>query len=102
MSAATTSEAAPPVPNARAGREMLREEMAIARKYMGKGLLLAFPYRTDAATRSWYVVPHDELVEIAREQTTALSSHDWKQRGAYSWPRPSQALLRALQPYRVR
>ena len=36
MSAATTSDAAAPEPSARAEREMLREEMAIARKYMGR------------------------------------------------------------------
>ena len=48
-----------------------------------------------------YLVPHDELVKIAREVTPWLSSYSWKELGGYSTPNPSQRMLARLSIYAV-
>lgn len=46
-----------------------------------------------------FLIPHDDLVSWVGEHTTALLSSSWRDRGAYSWPRPSRAMQRFLAGY---
>jgi hypothetical protein len=79
----------------------LKGRLSIAKKYEGKGLLLAFPAPGADAASEWYVVPHDLLVALAAEHSNALTSKDWNEKGLYSWPRLSRRWLALLAPYRL-
>ena len=70
----------------------------IRKIYQGKGLHMAFPAK-DSASGDMYLVEHDELVEIFSEQSTALATGSWKERGIYnttaSW------VYESLEAYRL-
>ena len=72
----------------------LKGRLTIGKKYQGKDLYLAFP-----ANGRWYVLPHDELVQIARETTPWLQSQSWIGEGLYSSGKPSKVLLDRLSPH---
>ena len=48
-----------------------------------------------------YLVPHDDLVAIARQVTPWLRSDSWRENGVYSTPRPSRKMLARLSKYAV-
>lgn len=48
-----------------------------------------------------YLLPHDDLVEWVRDHTSALETASWRDKGAYSWPQASVAMLRFLQRYKM-
>ena len=50
----------------------------------------------------WYLVPHDELVNIADKNTPWLSTHSWRVGGWYSSADPSRRLRDALRSYALR
>ena len=73
----------------------LKGRTAIYKKYKGKDLHMCF--RIDDL---WYLVPHDDLVEIVKTTSpSALKSSSWA-KGSYSWwPRPSKAIREKLSDY---
>lgn len=76
----------------------LKARLTIAKKYQGKELHMGFPVHG-----TWYLIPHDELVEVVGKTTSWLATDSWLQRGLYSSAHPSSALLamlskHALQP----
>ena len=77
-------------------RVQLKGRLTIDRKYCGRGLWMNFPVR-----ENWYLVEHDELLRIAGEETTWLSTSSWRNKGQYHSRSPSRALLKRLAPYRV-
>lgn len=77
-------------------RVQLKGRLTIDRKYLTKSLHIAFPY-SDA----WYLVPHDELVELVGHHCNWLNTSSWQEKGHYSSKSPSQALLGALSHFRI-
>ena len=69
----------------------LKSRATISKKYQGKNLYLAFP-----TAGRWYLVPHDELVNIAAGTTSWLGSGSWTDRGLYSSAYPSRRMLERL------
>jgi len=69
----------------------LKGRWTIDRKYIGRNIWIAFPDRG-----SWYVIPHDSLLELGERHTNTDS---W-QKGTYSKGSLSKQDLAELQPYR--
>ncbi len=78
----------------------LKSRAMISRKYRGKDIWICFPDR-NANDRRWYLVPHDELIEIVGEHTPLLESDSCVEGGQYSSSRPSLRLLEALAPFEI-
>ena len=77
-------------------RVQLKARLAIDRKYLGQDLWLNFP-----SAGTWYLVPHDRLVEAIGETTNWLNTSSWQENGQYSSANPSPRLLQQLQPFAV-
>ena len=74
----------------------LKARLTIDRKYAGQDLWMNFP-----SGGTWYLVPHDELVEVVGQTTNWLNTASWRENGAYSSANPSPRLLQQLQPFAV-
>ena len=68
----------------------LKARVTIDQKYQGKGLWITFPI-----DGRFYLLPHDELVEIASRTTNWLNTPSWRS-GAYSSGGPSTKMKQAL------
>ena len=73
----------------------LKGRLSIYRKYEGKDLWMCFPHEG-----SWYLIPHDKLVEIVGERTTWLDTSSWKS-GGYSSANPSRRLIDAIADFEL-
>jgi frataxin-like iron-binding protein CyaY len=78
-------------------RVQLKGRFAIAKKYAGKELWMAFPH-----AGVWYLIEHDRLVEVVGANTPWLETASWKEAGSYSSKSPSKALLEALSGFRLK
>ena len=76
-------------------RVQLKGRLTISEKYRGKGLHLCFPHNND-----WYLVPHDDLLDIVGKTTNWLNSPSWRT-GQYSSRNPSRKTLEALAEFRL-
>ena len=74
----------------------LKARLTIDRKYVGQDLWMNFPCRG-----TWYLVPHDKLVELAGHTTNWLNTSSWQDTGLYSSTNPSPTLLEQLRPYAI-
>jgi len=74
----------------------LKGRMTIDKKYLNKEIYMAFPLKGD-----FYLLPHDELVSVARESTTWLESSSWTDKGGYSSQSPSSETLKLLKQYKL-
>jgi hypothetical protein len=72
----------------------LKGRWYIDRKYEGRDIWIAFHVAGD-----WYLAPHDHLVAMGERMGFTRTS-SWQEGGAYSCPRPSQAMTQELAPYR--
>ena len=77
-------------------RVQLKARLTIDRKYCGSGLYMNFPARG-----SWYLIEHDELVQIVGQVTGWLETSSWKDDDEYNSPKPPRKLLEKLAAYRV-
>ena len=50
---------------------------------------------------TWYLVPHDKLVELAGHTTNWLNTSSWQDTGLYSSTNPAPTLLEQLRPYAI-
>ena len=75
-------------------RVQLKARLTIDRKYAGQDLWMNFP-----CGRTWYLVPHDVLVEQVGRTTNWLNTSSWQDHGLYSSTNPSPALLEQLLPF---
>ena len=75
-------------------RVQLKSRLCIYKKYSGKNLHIAFPYRN-----VWYLIPHDRLVEIVGEVTSWLHTNSWVEKGGYSSATLPKNLLENLSEY---
>jgi hypothetical protein len=74
----------------------LKSRLTFDKKYCGRDLYVCFPSGDE-----WFLYPHDELLNKALGSTRIGDTESWKQHGAYSFPRISEALREMLQPYRL-
>ncbi|HPD56579.1 MAG TPA: hypothetical protein P5294_01420 [Smithellaceae bacterium] len=74
----------------------LKGRVNIDKKYLGKGLYVAFP-----VNGFWYLVEHDMLVEIIGKTTNWLNTPSWIQSNHYHSAAPSRELLEHLSKYRL-
>ena len=78
----------------------LTPRLIVRKRWQGHGLYVVFPVQGEnQAGRTWYLVCHDSLVELADEKTTWLKSKDWQDKGYYSCPSPPKSILRKLCSY---
>ena len=74
----------------------LKARLTIGHKYTGQELWMNFPCRG-----TWYLVPHDTLVDLVGQTTNWLKTSSWQDNGLYSSTNPSPRLLEQLQPYAI-
>jgi len=74
----------------------LKGRMTIDKKYLNKDIYMAFPLNGD-----FYLVPHDELVDLAGKSTGWLESSSWIDKGGYSSQSPSSSSLELLKQYKL-
>lgn len=82
------------------GETMLRVQpkarMTIDRKYIGKGLHIAFLHGP------WvFLYPHDAMVENLVNQVSIGTTKSWREVGTYTWPKLSAAVMSHLDEYEV-
>lgn len=65
----------------------------IYKRCLGENIYVIFQHER------WYLVPHDDLVRIAGENTPWLDSDSWKVYGSYSSASPSAKMLDKLRPF---
>ena len=76
-------------------RVQLKARLGIWKKYLGRGLHIAFPIG-----ETWCVIEHDELVRIVGETTNWLNSEiSWIGKGEFHSLSPSKALCARLSDY---
>ena len=74
----------------------LKSRVIISKKYRNKNLHLAFRVRSNDR---WYLLMHDELLNIVKETTPWLQSRSWIKDGLYSTASPSRQMLDRLSDY---
>jgi len=74
----------------------LKSRVSVHQKYLDKELYLAFPI-----DNAWYLIEHDQLVALVRENTNWLETESWWKGGSYTAARPNRALFEALQEWRL-
>ena len=74
----------------------LKARLTIDSKYLGQDLWMNFPCKG-----SWYLVPHDHLVELIGQTTNWLNTSSWQDNGGYASTNPATALLEQLRPYSI-
>jgi hypothetical protein len=75
----------------------LKGRLTFSKKYIGKGLYVAFHTKGD-----WFLYPHDDLLKVVLAVTGIGKTRSWKKkRGGYSFPRLSRQLRELLTPYKI-
>ncbi|HVX26313.1 MAG TPA: hypothetical protein VHB70_08225 [Parafilimonas sp.] len=78
----------------------LKGRLTFAKKYVGKELYIAFPFKNE-----WYVYDHDELLnEFLKtfKDNMAVSASWIADDGFYTWNKLSQQILKLLEPYKLK
>ena len=81
----------------RALQVQLKSRFTIDSKYKKRDLYMVFP--ANQHRKCWYFVPHDWLVEAAREANIGENNPIWKGTGRYTSMSVPQKLKEALVPY---
>jgi hypothetical protein len=74
----------------------LKGRLTFEQKYLGKGIYIAFQ-----SNGTWYLFPHDELLEKVLQETNIANTESWSVRGGYSFPSLSSKLKALLNPYKI-
>ncbi len=72
----------------------------VGQKYIGQDIYMAFPIRKNGSC-SWYLVPHDELLDIVEKKVSFKKGTIPWSSGRYSIPKPSNKVLDALEEYKL-
>ncbi len=72
----------------------LKGRVHIDQKYSQKDIYMAFPIKGN-----WYLIHHEELMELVSKNTPWLESNAWKDTGAYSSGSINKNLKKALEQY---
>jgi len=79
-------------------RVQLKAGVTICKKYLTcEGLYMAFRDQENF----YYLVKHEHLVEILRENTNLLNGKKWMRDGITFTDKPSKILRKALSPYKL-
>ena len=78
-------------------RVQLKGRLTISENYRGKDLYICFRHNDD----DWYLVPHDDLLDIVGKTTNWLNTPSWGT-GQYSSRNPSRQTLEALAEFRLK
>ena len=62
---------------------------------------MCFPVKKEGHPTRWYLIPHDKLLEVVRDQTTWLDTRSWKVEGNYHSRNPSKCLLEGISKYEL-
>ena len=73
----------------------LKGRFTIDRKYMGKEIYVCFPDPHPDGTRTWYLYPHDELLNFVKA-TGGISTEALDKNGAQSRRKPSRKIMAYL------
>jgi hypothetical protein len=73
----------------------LKGRLMIDKKYIGRNIWMAFPISDD-----WYLMPHDKILALAEADGKTTRSKSWAESGAYSWPKPSAAMIGKCKEFR--
>lgn len=73
----------------------LKTRLTFMKKYRKKDLYIAFP-----EVGSWYLYPHDSLLEVACEKTSIENTESW-QGGAYHVGSLGKKWASMLEPYKI-
>ena len=74
----------------------LKGRLTFEKKYVGKNIQIAFQNKG-----TWYLFPHDELLEKVLLETNIFNTESWSVRGGYSFPYLSGKLEILLAPYKI-
>ena len=77
-------------------RIQLKGRCAFHKKYLKKGIYIAFP-----VSDRWCVFPHDEVLNEVIALGMMVHSDSWSIRGSYSFSRISSRLGDVLEPYMI-
>ena len=74
---------------------------AVLKKLQGKGIYVYFPAgKYFESLDSFYLISHDELLEIIAKQKNYLNTLSWKEGGAYSCVSLSETMMSCLEKYK--
>ncbi len=76
----------------------LKSRWLIDRKYIGRGLAMAFPGDADG---NWYLIPHDEMVRYAETSTSYLTSSSWLENGVYHRAGMSRDMMEKFRDFKL-
>jgi hypothetical protein len=74
----------------------LKSRLSFQKKYEGKDIHIAFENNN-----TWYLFPHDELLEKVKRETNMANTESWIVKGGYHYPSLSKQLLLLLDPYKI-
>lgn len=77
-------------------RVQLKGRMTIDKKYVGKGLYIAF-----IDGEQVFVYPHDEMVRLIEAEGRVNNTASWRDSGAYTWPSTPSWLRDLLNEFEV-
>ena len=78
----------------------LKGRLTIDKKYKGKQIYMVFPM-----SETWYLVPHDKLVQLVEEHTNWMETKSWGEEGEdghYHSPAPPKNLTNALHQFQLK
>jgi hypothetical protein len=74
----------------------LKSRPVFAKKYEGKDLFIGY-----FDGQSWYLYPHDEVLEKLLATSTVSETVSWSERGGYSWKSAPKQLRDLLEPHKL-
>lgn len=74
----------------------LKGRLTLEKKYRGKGIYVAFNYKG-----TWYVYPHDVMMDLLTSKGHMVGTKSWDEKGGYSWGYLSVELLGLLGKYAI-
>ena len=78
----------------------LKSRLTVSKSYVGNDIYMTFPVRRNG---HWYLVPHDTLVGIVRENIGVSGEEiSWAPNRTYSVEPPSQKVLSVLERYKLK
>lgn len=75
-------------------RVQLKARLTVDKKYIGKGLHITFPIKG-----TWYLLGHDELIQIVKANANFLNTDSWITGGGYNSDNPNGKLVKALEEF---
>lgn len=72
----------------------LKGRLSFSRKYERKDIYICFQEQD-----AWYLVPHDEMLAWALENTAVGKTKSWQEDGEYHFPRMSTQIRKKVQEY---